>query len=167
MRYTFCALLFFVFSSAQAFAAGDLAKLRQVKYGEYQQYRQLMHDDGAVHVGMGVMKKALEPGKGIKAQLTDRIDITYSGKFLNGKVFSHSPKGKVVELRLGSMIPGLRLAISHMLSGETAEILVPFWQAYRAKGKGKIGPFENLLFDIKLVRVHRKSLANTGKALSR
>ena len=94
-------------------------------------------------------------GKGKKPQAGDKVQVNYTGKFLDGTVFDSSKdRGKPIEFTIGKgqVIPGWDEGISMMRKGEEGVLIIPSNLAY-GQGRGRIPPYSTLVFDVELVDI--------------
>lgn len=115
---------------------------------------------GVKHLGGNVYYKEIAAGTGEKAQDTDILEVTYTGRLAaDGTVFDDSSKrnnGKPVDMNLGGIIEGMKIALKQMPVGSEWEIYIPFDKAYGAQGVGPIPPFAALIFRVKLEGIKAK-----------
>jgi FKBP-type peptidyl-prolyl cis-trans isomerase len=85
-----------------------------------------------------------------------KLLLTYTGRFLNGRVFDDAAlRGQVLEFVPGTqnqIIKGLEIAVSIMPLGSRAEVIIPFNLAFGKEGSstGVVGPYKMVIFDLKL-----------------
>ncbi len=114
----------------------------------------------------GLQYKILTKGTGGTPNENDRVFVNYTGRLINGEVFSTSQElgEKPAAFTLNGVIPAWREALSLMSKGSKWEIYVPADLAYGARGThGKIGPNATLIFTIELVDI-QKSDAKSSKS---
>ncbi len=95
-------------------------------------------------------------GKGKQANFDNVVDIRYTGKFLDGRVFDTNLKeNKPLRFKVGSrdVIDGLSEALQRMQVGGKSTTIIPSSSAYGEKGKGPIPPYTPVMFEIELVDV--------------
>jgi FKBP-type peptidyl-prolyl cis-trans isomerase len=95
-------------------------------------------------------------GTGIQAKKGDIVEVNYTGKFLDGKIFDSSyERNKPIKFTLGKgqVIKGWDEGISYMKEGGKATLIIPSNLAYGATGAGTIPPYTTLVFDVELVKV--------------
>jgi FKBP-type peptidyl-prolyl cis-trans isomerase FklB len=108
----------------------------------------------------GLQYKVLSKGNGPTPKDTDRVSVNYTGKLINGEVFSTSQElgDKPAAFTLNGVIPAWREALKLMPKGSKWEIYAPASLAYGERGThGKIGPNATLIFTIELVDVQKAS----------
>jgi len=97
-------------------------------------------------------------GKGRQANSGNVVEIRYTGKFLDGKVFdSNVNKPEPLRFQIGSneTIEGISESLQRMYVGGKATAIIPSTSAYGERGYGPIPPYTPLVFDIELVKVVR------------
>lgn len=105
---------------------------------------------------LGVYYVVHKLGEGEFVVPGDTVGISYDGILTNGSLFDSSslwaPDG-IWEFVYGEqeLIPGLHEGLSYMNKGAEMEFIIPSWLAYGAYGLGDIGPFQTLIFGVKLV----------------
>jgi FKBP-type peptidyl-prolyl cis-trans isomerase FklB len=121
---------------------------------------------GVTTTKSGLQYKVLVKGTGPTPSDTDRVSVNYTGKLINGEVFSTSQElgDKPAAFTLNGVIPAWREALKLMPKGSKWEIYAPANLAYGDHGThGKIGPNATLIFTIELVDVQKAS-AQESKA---
>lgn len=90
---------------------------------------------------------------------TSTVDVRYIGRLYNDQAFDSSAlmtswgKG-IYRLRPMDMIEGWTIALCDMRVGDSAEVVIPYQQAYGITGSGGgIKPFSSLRFNIRLVDI--------------
>lgn len=87
---------------------------------------------------------------------TSYVKVIYKGELYNGAAFdsSYTEVDSTRTFQLGTnLIMGWRIALPDMHVGDSAEVVVPWNQAYGYSGSSGISPFSNLKFAIKLVDI--------------
>lgn len=112
---------------------------------------------GVVTTESGLQYKVIAQGNGNKPAENDTVKVTYSGRLINGDVFSSSDDpAKPATFRLNQVIPAWKEALQLMPQGAEWELYVPAELAYGARGAGqKIGPNSTLIFKIKLLEIQK------------
>lgn len=100
-----------------------------------------------------------DPGVGtVTPRVGDVVQVSYTGKFLDGSVFDSSEKaGRPFSFRVGvgQVIKGWDEAILSMHRGSRRTIIVPYWLAYGAAGHPPvIPPRATLVFEVELLDFH-------------
>lgn len=109
---------------------------------------------GVVTLPGGVQYTVVKQGKGEMPQLQNEIEVNYRGSLINGKVFDETEPGQPATLKVSSLIPGWKQAITHMPLGSKWHIVIPPQLAYGDRGVGTdIGPNEVLVFDVELLAI--------------
>ena len=108
----------------------------------------------------GSYYKVIKEGKGEIPSDTTRIQVSYEGRTIDGKVFDSSYKnnnGGPVEVMPKDMIKGWTEALTRMPVGSTWELYIPYDQAYgnREVGAGLIKPYSALVFKLELVGIKK------------
>jgi FKBP-type peptidyl-prolyl cis-trans isomerase FklB len=119
---------------------------------------------GVTSTKSGLQYKVLVKGTGPTPSDTDRVSVNYTGKLINGEVFSTSQElgDKPAAFTLNGVIPAWREALKLMPKGSKWEIYAPASLAYGDHGThGKIGPNATLIFTIELVDVQKASAQET------
>lgn len=99
----------------------------------------------------------IEAGTGAQAEKGKVVNVHYTGKFQDGKVFdsSHS-RGEPISFPLGkgNVIKGWDEGIALMKVGGKAQLIIPPNLAYGESGAGGvIPPNATLIFDVELVSI--------------
>ena len=99
----------------------------------------------------------LVDGSGPEAEMGDRLDVRYVGKFENGKVFDNSDKrGHDFSFHLGKreVIPAWDAGLVGMKKGGKRRLAVPPKLAYGARGvSGVIPPNSVLIFEVEVTKI--------------
>lgn len=89
--------------------------------------------------------------------LTSRCAISYIGRNSRGVAFdsSFTATSRVSYFRPQETITGWWIALENMRVGDSCRVVLPYNVAYGSSGttSGAIGPFETLVFDMKLVDI--------------
>jgi FKBP-type peptidyl-prolyl cis-trans isomerase len=97
------------------------------------------------------------PGTGQPPAVGAMVRAHYDGRLLlNGQKFDSSrDRGQPFAFRVGTgaVIKGWDEACLAMRTGEKRTLIVPWWLAYGAEGKGPIPPRASLVFEIELVGI--------------
>jgi len=112
-----------------------------------------------VKVVQGVTIDDKKLGKGPAAKAGDRVGMRYIGKLQkDNSVFDSNKKGKPFTFKLGSgeVIKGWDIGIQGMSAGGERRITIPPHHAYGSKGVSGIPGNSTLVFDVKLLEIHKK-----------
>jgi FKBP-type peptidyl-prolyl cis-trans isomerase len=111
--------------------------------------------EGVKTTPSGLQYEILNQGKGPIPKDTDRVQVNYVGKLLDGTEFDSSfQRGKPSTFSVKGVIPGWTEALLMMPVGSKWRIVVPSELAYKEHGAGsKIGPNATLVFEIELVGI--------------
>lgn len=103
----------------------------------------------------GLQYEVLTEGDGPMPKATDRVEVHYTGKLLNGTVFDSSvERGAPATFGVNQVIPGWVEALQLMKAGSKWRLHIPSNLAYGPQGAGGlIGPNETLIFDVELLKV--------------
>ena len=96
------------------------------------------------------------PGTGNPPALGAEVVVHYDGYLLDGTKFDSSrDRGSPFVFRVGtgSVIKGWDEAVGTMKTGEKRTLIVPWWLAYGAEGKGSIPPHATLVFEVELLEI--------------
>ena len=111
---------------------------------------------GVVTTASGLQYKVLKEGNGPKPKATDKVDVIYEGKTINGKVFdatANHPGKKNDSFRCDQVIKGWTEALTNMPVGSKWEIYIPQNLAYGEREAGQIKPYSTLIFTVELVGI--------------
>ncbi len=112
--------------------------------------------EGVVTLPSGLQYKVITEGKGNKPKETDRVEVKYEGKTIDGKVFDSSYKRKPDTTTFGvtQVIKGWTEALQLMPVGSKWELYIPYNLAYGERGAGRdIKPYDALVFTVELVNI--------------
>ncbi|MBU1170446.1 MAG: FKBP-type peptidyl-prolyl cis-trans isomerase [Proteobacteria bacterium] len=119
--------------------------------------------EGVVTTASGLQYEVLTEGAGPVPTETDRVQVNYAGKLLDGTEFDSSyQRGKPSTFGVKGVIQGWTEALTMMKTGSKWRIYVPSELAYKDRGAGqKIGPNAALIFDIELISIEGSPEAKT------
>ena len=107
--------------------------------------------------GSGLQYKVLLEGTGKRPMATDRVTVHYEGTLTDGTVFDSSyQRGQPIDFGLNQVIRGWTEGVQLMQEGAKYKFFIPSELAYGARGTpgGPIGPNEDLIFTVELIRVN-------------
>ena len=111
--------------------------------------------EGVVTTRSGLQYKVLVKGEGEVPQKTDKVQVHYEGRLIDGTVFDASKKhgDKPLELRADQVIAGWTEALTMMPVGSKWQLYIPYKLAYGNRNQGQIKPYSALIFDVELVGI--------------
>ena len=93
-------------------------------------------------------------GTGKQPAATDKVQVHYEGKLINGEVFDSSiARGEPVEFNLNQVISGWTEGLQLMKEGAEYTFYIPSELGYGAQGMGPIPPNSTLIFKVQLIKV--------------
>lgn len=111
--------------------------------------------EGVVTTRSGLQYKVLVKGEGEVPQKTDKVQVHYEGRLIDGTVFDASKKhgDKPMEFRPDQVIAGWTEALTMMPVGSKWQLYIPYKLAYGNRNQGQIKPYSALVFDVELVGI--------------
>ena len=111
--------------------------------------------EGITVTASGLQYEVLKSGNGNQPKATDRVEVHYTGKLIDGTVFDSSvERGVPATFGVTQVIPGWVEALQLMREGDQWRLYIPADLAYGPNGAGGvIGPNMTLIFDVELRRV--------------
>jgi FKBP-type peptidyl-prolyl cis-trans isomerase len=108
---------------------------------------------GVLHRPSGLQYRILQNGYGRHPGGADRVEVYYTGKLINGKVFDGTSPGLPAAFQVSKVVPGWTEALQLMREGDHWIIWVPASIAYGTRGlaEGGIPPNQTLVFDVRLI----------------
>lgn len=97
----------------------------------------------------GLVYKMVAPGAGANFKETDKVNVIYTGKHLDGSEFDSS-KGNPVAMPVNGVVPGFKEMLQLMRPGAKAVCYIPGNLGYGEQGQpqGGIQPGEMLVFEL-------------------
>ena len=123
--------------------------------------------DSVVTLPSGLQYKILVKGTGETPKPTDRVQVNYEGKLIDGTVFDASSKhgSKPATFRPDQVIKGWTEALTMMPVGSKWQLFIPQNLAYGSRNAGQIKPYSALIFTVELVGIESTvKKATTDKA---
>jgi FKBP-type peptidyl-prolyl cis-trans isomerase len=103
----------------------------------------------------GLQYKIIQNGFGRHPNGGDSVEVYYTGKLINGKVFDGTSPGlpATFTVKSGQIISGWVEALQLMRVGDHWQIWIPATAGYGVKGnpRGSIPPNQTLIFDLRLL----------------
>lgn len=89
---------------------------------------------------------------------TSTVDVKYHLRLYNDEPMDSSflmteNGDSIYRTKLSDVITGWSIALQQMHVGDSVEVIIPYQIAYGSIGSGKINPYSNLKFHIKLVDI--------------
>jgi FKBP-type peptidyl-prolyl cis-trans isomerase FklB len=111
--------------------------------------------EGVVTLHSGLQYKVLVKGEGEVPKKTDKVQVHYEGRLVDGTVFDASNKhgDKPMEFRPDQVIKGWTEALTMMPVGSKWQLYIPYNLAYGNRDSGTIKPYSALIFDVELVGI--------------
>lgn len=143
----------------QAKMAEYQKKMEEARVAEPEYIKKYLADNSlsnakALESGLYYIEKV--KGKGKKPVAGDSIEVAYTGKFLDGKVFDSSegrPEPFRFRVGLNQVIPAWEETLLKMNVGTKALIVAPSVICYGAMGSGPIPPYSPLVFEMELLDI--------------
>jgi FKBP-type peptidyl-prolyl cis-trans isomerase len=108
----------------------------------------------------GIQYSVIKSGRGAQPHRHDCVMVNYAGRFIDGRMFEPTEKGKVqgAVFEVSAVIPGWTEVLQLMHAGDKWEVVIPAPMAYGWAGTsdGTIPPNQTLVFQIELLRVMAK-----------
>lgn len=110
--------------------------------------------EGVIVTESGLQYKKVVVGNGPVPTKDDKVKVSYTGKFVDGRVFDSSEwHGQPAEFKVSEVIPGWTEALQLMPVGSKFELLIPSDLAYGDNGSRGIEPGSTLAFDVELLGI--------------
>ena len=111
--------------------------------------------EGVITLHSGLQYKVLVEGHGDIPKKTDKVQVNYEGRLIDGTVFDASNKhgDKPMEFRPDQVIKGWTEALTMMPVGSKWQLYIPYKLAYGNRNQGEIKPYSALIFDVELVGI--------------
>lgn len=111
--------------------------------------------DGVITTPSGLQYKVLVKGDGDVPQMSDKVQVNYEGRLIDGTVFDASAKhgDKPSEFQPDQVIKGWTEALTMMPVGSKWQLYIPQELAYGERNMGNIKPYSALIFDVELVGI--------------
>lgn len=107
---------------------------------------------GVVTLPSGLQYKILKAGEGRKPTEADTVECRYRLTHIDGTGIENNGE-EVGVFKVSEVISGWREALKLMSVGSTWLLFIPPQLAYGQRGKGHIGSYETLIYEIELVNV--------------
>ena len=122
--------------------------------------------DSVITTATGLQYKVLVKGDGKVPQMTDKVQVNYEGRLVDGTVFDASAKhgDKPAEFQPNQVIAGWTEALTMMPVGSKWQLYIPYRLAYGERATGNIKPYSTLIFDVELVGIVGDKAEEPAKA---
>ena len=122
--------------------------------------------DSVITTASGLQYKVLVKGEGQVPQMTDKVQVNYEGRLVDGTVFDASAKhgDKPAEFQPNQVIKGWTEALTMMPVGSKWQLYIPYQLAYGERATGNIKPYSMLIFDVELVGIVGAKAEEPAKA---
>ncbi len=140
---------------AQQQAAGGEQLAANKKAGE-EFLAQNAKKEGVKVTPSGLQYEVLVEGKGAKPAATDKVQVHYEGKLLDGTIFDSSiQRGEPITFGLNQVIAGWTEGVQLMTEGSKYIFYIPSDLAYGDRGAGgSIPGGATLIFEVELIKVN-------------
>ncbi len=96
--------------------------------------------------------------KNLSPLSTSTIDVKYQVQDIDSVMIDNSysrttPADSVYRTQLNKNLSGWVIALSAMHVGDSCTIIIPYSQAYGAREYGKVKPYSNLIFQVRLLGI--------------
>ncbi len=111
--------------------------------------------EGVKTTASGLQYKVIKAGNGKTPTATDKVNVHYEGKLLNGEIFDSSiQRGKPISFQLNGVIKGWTEGLQLMKVGAKYKFYIPGDLAYGLRGSPPaIPPNSTLIFDVELLGI--------------
>ena len=111
--------------------------------------------DSVITLPSGLQYKVLVAGKGEVPTVSDKVQVNYEGRLIDGTVFDASARhgDKPTEFKPNQVIKGWSEALTMMPVGSKWQLFIPYYLAYGNRSAGEIKPYSTLIFDVELVGI--------------
>lgn len=144
------------FEGLQAKQREEAEKMAEINKAAGQQFLQKNGErENVVTLPSGLQYEVLKEGEGKSPLPSDRVEVHYTGKLIDGTVFDSSvDRGVPASFGVTQVIPGWVEALQLMKEGAKWRLFIPSQLAYGPQGAGPtIGPNSTLIFDVELLKV--------------
>jgi FKBP-type peptidyl-prolyl cis-trans isomerase FklB len=113
--------------------------------------------EGVKTTESGLQYKVITMGSGPVPQPSDKVQVHYEGRLVDGTVFDASKKhgDKPLSFRADQVIKGWTEALTMMPVGSKWQLYIPYQLAYGERNAGQIKPYSALIFDVELVGIEK------------
>ena len=119
--------------------------------------QQFLKDNGisATRHESGIYYQIIEPGEGdVVYTANTQIEVKYTGRLLNGKVFDQTKSNTTFKSPLSKVIYGWRIGLQFVQKGGKIRLFIPSVYAYGNNAVGIIPANAVLDFDIEVIDIN-------------
>lgn len=110
--------------------------------------------DGVMRTSSGLLFEVVQEGEGPMPTGDDAVLVEYTGRLVNGQVFSSTEPDHPVVFEVSSTIPGFSEGLQRMKKGGTYRLYIPALLGYGEKGvAGVVPPDAVTVFDVYLIDI--------------
>ncbi|MBQ9204677.1 MAG: FKBP-type peptidyl-prolyl cis-trans isomerase [Prevotella sp.] len=111
--------------------------------------------EGVVTLPSGLQYKVLTQGDGAIAKATDKVQVKYEGRLIDGTVFDSTDRhgGKPLTFAPNQVIKGWTEALTLMPVGSKWQLYIPQELGYGSRPAGNIPAYSTLVFDVEVVGI--------------
>ncbi len=110
--------------------------------------------EGVMTTASGLQYKVLTPGTGATPSASDKVEVHYEGRLIDGTIFDSSyQRGAPATFGVTQVISGWTEALQLMKEGAKYQLFIPSDLAYGNRATGKIKPGDTLIFDVELIKI--------------
>ncbi len=126
------------------------------KSGEAFVNKEKKNDSQIKTTASGLSYKIENPGDSGEITEKDRVQIKYTGRLIDGKIFDSIPSDETRTLLVSNFVPGFKEGLMLLKKGGKARLYIPGNLGYGGKGQpgAGIGPNSTLVFDVEVVDIN-------------
>lgn len=110
--------------------------------------------EGVIVTNSGLQYKILKDGTGENPTTSDKVEVHYEGRLIDGTVFDSSYRtGNPAQFGVTQVIKGWIEGLQLMKEGAKYQFYIPSDLAYGPGGSRKIPPHSVLVFDVELIKI--------------
>ena len=116
--------------------------------------------EGVKTLESGLQYLVISNGNGKKPDINDTVEVHYQGSLISGEIFDSSlESAEPVSFAVNGVIKGWTEALQIMSVGDKWKLFIPSDLAYGETGNNSIGPNETLIFEVELIGIAEKVIA--------
>ncbi len=143
-KFLFLVVLAVIFMAS---CSKDYAKINREEILDYLEANNLEaeeHESGLFYI-------IEETGDGNHPNITNEVEVRYTGTLLDGTFFDGTQDGETASFPLEYLIPGWQIGIPLLERGGSGKFFIPSELGYGSQATGNIPANSVLIFDIELV----------------